>query len=140
MNTESQVNYVIVLTPEQRLMAKTVILEAMFAAAAEVCKLDATQHPDKYPRAVAMMELLSEILAEFNSAEEVGAQPAPLSPRQTHSPDEIAAMEAVGLDPEKELGPYDPRASNPRCVHGRFFTEDCPDCVIVEQLTQPPPA
>lgn len=35
---------------------------------------------------------------------------------------------AEGIDPEKELGAYDPRASNPVCVHNRRFNEACPLC------------
>lgn len=35
---------------------------------------------------------------------------------------------AEGIDPDKELGEYDPRASTPVCVHNRKFTEPCPVC------------
>jgi hypothetical protein len=39
-----------------------------------------------------------------------------------------AAAESEGIDLNKELGPADPRASRPRCTHGKLFTDDCPAC------------
>jgi hypothetical protein len=33
-----------------------------------------------------------------------------------------------GIDIDKELGPIDPRAFKPRCIHGRFFTDLCNEC------------
>jgi hypothetical protein len=39
---------------------------------------------------------------------------------------ELARRE--GLDFDKEFGPIDPRALKPKCVHGRLFTQVCPEC------------
>jgi hypothetical protein len=57
------------------------------------------------------------------------AQPAPGSGGpQWLTPEQQENMRANGLDPAKEFGAFDPRAERPRCVHGKFFTEDCEEC------------
>ena len=40
----------------------------------------------------------------------------------------IDAAHAEGIDWNKEMQQWDPRASRPRCVHGKYFTEPCEPC------------
>jgi hypothetical protein len=49
-----------------------------------------------------------------------------------HTQQEQRAMLDAGLLPIKELGPHDPRARSPSCVHGRKFTGGCVQCLLPE--------
>jgi hypothetical protein len=49
-------------------------------------------------------------------------------PLSAHTYAERKAMQDAGLDPDKELGPIDPGARNPVCIHGKAFTEPCSLC------------
>lgn len=51
-----------------------------------------------------------------------------------HSQGERDGAGAAGVDIGKELGPINPIALRPRCVHGVLFTEDCETCDATTQL------
>ena len=39
-----------------------------------------------------------------------------------------ALIRAEGIDPNREFNTVDPRSLKPRCIHGLFFSEQCPEC------------
>jgi hypothetical protein len=80
-----------------------------------------------YKAAQARFIRASALVAAAESAEPI-APAAVVWPKLPHTPGEIKGAVDAGLDPDKELGPHDPRARDPSCVHGRKFTEECKYC------------
>jgi hypothetical protein len=78
---------------------------------------------------------LSEFIAVCQIVAELNKEAVPVRDANTAhldinmlDPLDSAAMTKAGLNPEKELGAYDPRASDPRCVHGITFKMPCAQC------------
>jgi hypothetical protein len=59
-------------------------------------------------------------------AYERGANPMGLS--IDDEPDMHAAASREGIDLERELGNFDPRANDPQCIHGVKFKDHCAAC------------
>ena len=97
-------------------------------------------HANRTNELVRDFSRLTHLLATLNSATSSNAQIAPATsdaarhlnhdgqkPWEPHTwMDETARAEGINLD--RELNDIDPRASHPRCVHGRAFTEPCDYC------------
>lgn len=146
------------LTPAAWQALREMAEQNVIERAAEVGKLDARQNPESHPRAraafLAAVELLAEVPADVAATaadggplwpplrgplDHTGRSPAALYDGQggpsvdtvnglPHTWAEQQAALREGIDPIKELGPMDPRAFNPRCVHGKRFTENCEHC------------
>jgi hypothetical protein len=74
------------------------------------------------PKGLSEFIAVCQIVAELNKETVVHLDINTLDPLDS------AAMTKAGLNPEKELGAYDPRASDPRCVHGITFKMPCAQC------------
>jgi hypothetical protein len=83
--------------------------------------------PEKRAEAKKFFARACEIVAACAAAEPV-APATVVWPKLPHTRAELKGAEDAGLDPDKELGPHDPRARDPSCVHGRKFTEECKYC------------
>lgn len=101
-----------------------VSLQGLIDACAKLDKADARQQPDTYAKAFARVQAAVFACAAMWTDE----PPQPAGFTLPHTAEEQRLMAEGGLDPMKELGPHDPRASRPRCVHGALFTEECSMC------------
>src|SRR5271170_2201398 len=66
------------------------------------------------------------IVAELHAPATLGAYMGPQIDSETEQMREACRRERISYD--KEMGPMDPRAFNPRCVHGKLRTEPCEKC------------
>jgi hypothetical protein len=133
----------LVVSPEALAFLEREALRGLIEAAAELAGSDQKREPAKYAEAFARARAGVLALADIWNGDDArplheeysmdhppggdlhgmrGHDPLP------HSFEEQRAMINGGLDPIKELGPHDPRAGRPRCVHGKFFTEHCDKC------------
>ena len=84
------------------------------------------------PHTYAQLTIACTVHAMLHAApQDAAAWPAPFR----RGPDALlresqydVLYREAGLDPDRELGPIDPRALHPRCVHGMYFTEPCELC------------
>jgi hypothetical protein len=134
----------IVLSPDALLFVEQEALRGLVEAAGVLADLDQKKEPAGYATASARVRAGVLALADIWNSEEARPLHEEYSMDRPpggdlhglrghnwplkHSFQELRAMEDAGLEPMKELGPHDPRASRPRCIHGKYFSEECPDC------------
>lgn len=128
---------VMIMGQEARDFLRDVALEALCATGEELGKLTPANHPDRYPRVLARMNAAIEACEAIRLSVTAEAS-RPLESIYDHG--QLQAMRDAGLDPDKELGPHDPRASRPHCAHGRSFAEPCERCAMAVTLDPSGPA
>ena len=75
---------------------------------------------------VRWCRIVAELHAPAPATLALGAYMGPLIDSETEQMREACRREGISYD--KEMGPMDPRAFNPRCVHGKLRTEPCEKC------------
>jgi len=116
------------------------LIDCLIDAAVSLDKLDRKKDPVSYPEerlrlCTAAIVLAKLIQPKRTAMPEDALMTFPIPPwlRSKGDPQGFDhqmrdAVTREGIDPNKEFGHFDPRASEPKCVHGVLFTEECTDC------------
>jgi len=116
-------------------LVEGLLVDCLIDAAVDLDKLDRKKDPAAYPEARLRLTTAAVVLAQLMTPSKHVEPSLPIPPwlRSKGDPQGFDhqmrdAVTREGIDPNKEFGHFDPRASEPKCVHGILFTEECTDC------------
>ena len=119
----------------QRALIAELVVRAIIDSATALDNLSAEKNPHSYPRERERLTELAAILTALRDATGAARAISDLEQWAARDGNEIQgamydAQRAEGINPAAELLDIDPRALNPKCVHGVPFAEACSACGV----------